>query len=62
MGGKWNKWYMAPLYVIGIIINLPRMIWRKIFPPRMTPNAVRPDDLPVTPEEDEARREMERKQ
>lgn len=61
MDGKWNKWWMAPLALIG-------MLWGKLRPARErrpidaeTP-ASRWDDMPVTAEEDEAWSELEKQQ
>ncbi|MGB6103544.1 MAG: hypothetical protein WBF88_06810 [Pusillimonas sp.] len=71
MDGKW-KW---PLVALLYLLTLPGMLWRKLFPPKPSPMAEylqaqqkralqerQWNGLPVTPEEEEAWRELEEKQ
>lgn len=35
MDGKWNKWWVLPLY----LLMLPRILWLKALPPKPSPAA-----------------------
>lgn len=60
MDGNWNKWWVVPLYLLA----LPKILWNKLFPAPKAKNASRWDysSMPVTPEEDEAWNELEKRQ
>lgn len=66
MDGNWNKWYLVPLYLLGMLILLPRLAWNKlkvIFRKRKaTPPLSRCDDLSWTIEEEEEWQRMEKRQ
>lgn len=70
MDGKW-KW---PLVLLLFITALPKIVWYKFFPPKPSPmeehlyaqqkralEQRRWDDIPVTAEEDEVWRELEKR-
>jgi hypothetical protein len=57
MDGK-SKWWALPL----ILLKLPGIIRDKLRPHPKAPNASRWNDLPVTEQEEEAWREMEKRQ
>ncbi|AEC22262.1 hypothetical protein PT7_P026 (plasmid) [Pusillimonas sp. T7-7] len=71
MDGKW-KW---PLVLLLFVCSLPKMLWYKLFPPKLSDmekrlyaqqrralEQRRLDDMPVTDEEEEAWRELEKRQ
>lgn len=64
MDGNWNKWYFVPMYLLGMLILLPRLAWNKlkgIFRKKPAAPLTRCDDLPWTVEEEEEWQRMENK-
>lgn len=35
MDGKWDKWWVFPLY----LLTLPKIVWHKLFAPQKSPMA-----------------------